>query len=80
MMGVTYTIVEEKYAHANGFRVGYGIAVRAAGTAEGETAHIQTVHDITSDRARLETLVEACNRLGLSTVHLYDVIADFLAQ
>ena len=80
MMGVTYAVVEEKYAHSDGFRVGYGIAVRAIGASGAEPATVQTIHDITSDRARIETLVDDCNRLGLSAMHLYDVVVDFLEE
>ena len=37
------------------------------------------VGNVSSDRAVLEALAERCNRLGLSPLHLSDVIDDFLA-
>ncbi len=79
-MSVTYAVVEEKFAHPNGFRVGYGIAVRAANAAGAAPVVITSVHDLTSDRERIETLVDDCNRLGLDAMHLCDVVEDFLAE
>jgi len=58
----------------------YGIAVYAKSNADGSIKVIQTIHDITTNRARLCALVKQCNLLGLSLLHLNDVIEDYLAN
>lgn len=52
--------------------ISYGIDV-----VENE-AVLRSVKDITTDEARLSGLVDLCNKLQLSPVHLDDVIEDFL--
>ncbi len=37
-----------------------------------------SIHDITSDKDKILLLVELCNRLKLSPLHLRDVVDDFL--
>ena len=78
MSSITYGIIEEHYSANGHARTAYGIAVYADAEADGAATVIASVHDITSDRERLESLVAACNREGLSLVHLYDVVEDFL--
>ena len=41
---------------------------------------IVSVRDITTDKEGLLALAEACNRLSLSPIHLYDVIEDYLVE
>ena len=77
-MTITYGIIEETYSLNRSARTSYGIAVYADATQDGTATNVAAVHDITSDRERLEGLVAACNREGLSLVHLYDVVEDFL--
>ena len=79
-MGVTYAVIEEEYAHLDGFRVGSGIAVCAAEVSGEAPTCLYSIHDITSDRERIEMLVDDCNRLGLADLHLYDVVEDLLAE
>ena len=40
----------------------------------------QNIPDITVSQCGLDELVKLCNQLELSTVHLYDIVEDFLAS
>lgn len=80
MMGITYAIIEEKYDHLNGYRVSYGIAMYSSAKKGKEASLVDSIHDITSDKKKLEKLVADCNRLQLSSVHIVDVVEDFLAE
>ena len=80
MTEVTYTVIEEKYAHRGGFRTAYGIAAYRSAEGVGEKSLIDTVHDITPSKEKREGLVADCNRLGLSHLHLYDAVEDFLSE
>ena len=57
-----------------------GTVVIADAQTGGSTTVVISVHDITSDKEKLSRLVEDCNKLELSSVHLYDVVEDFLAE
>ena len=50
------------------------------GATDGFHTVIQTIGDITTDRDRLSMLVDQCNLLELSPLHLNDVIEDYLAN
>ncbi|MBE6630737.1 MAG: hypothetical protein E7624_07820 [Ruminococcaceae bacterium] len=80
MKSVTYGIVEEKYALHGQNRVAYGIAAYAEAEQNGTATVLASVNDITSDKQKLEKLVFCCNQLGLSELHLKDVVEDFLAE
>ena len=81
MIKVTYGIVEERYTLGNESRVSYGISAYSDDASENGTATIvSSVHDITSNKESLARLVDDCNRLKLSTVHLHDVVEDFLSD
>lgn len=77
---VRYGITEEIYYTENSSRISYGIAVYDNEEEDGTATVIEAVHDITSDRQSLSNLIDLCNRLELSTIHLYDVIEDFLSN
>ena len=79
MMNVTYGITEEVYSLDTERRVSYGIAAYADAE-DGTATIVASVHDITADRHALSELVELCNRLELSLLHLDDVIEDFLTD
>lgn len=79
-MTVTYGITEEVYALGCDRRVSYGIAAYADAELDGTATIVVSVHDITSDKDKLSELVQACNRLRLSTLHLADVVEDFLGN
>ncbi len=75
---VTYGITEEYYSLGTDSRISYGIAAYADAEEDGTATVLQSVHDITADREKLQALVDICNRFKLSTIHLQDVIEDFL--
>lgn len=71
------TVVEwyDKY-----IKIDFGNASDADTDENGMDAIVASVHDITSDRQALIKLVSLCNSLELSTIHLMDVVEDFLAS
>lgn len=80
MNTVTYGVSEEIYSLDNETRISYGIVAYADSKSDGIAAIIASVRDISTDKNRIEFLAEQMNRLELSPIHLYDVIADFLAE
>ena len=80
MMNVTYAVAEEKYVIGNESRISYGIVAYSNTEQEGTATIVASIRDITSDKNRLKKLVDDCNRLELSTVHLHDVVEDFLSD
>ena len=79
MMNVTYGVAKEIYSLGNSSRTSYGIAAYADAEEDGTATIVASVHDVTSDKQALDELVSLCNRLELSTVHLMDIVEDFLA-
>lgn len=73
---ITYILCREAYKSKRSERIAYGIATYAE---DGQTC-ITKLHDITSDKDALAELVDLCNRLQLSPIHLHDVIEDFLTN
>lgn len=53
--------------------IGYGIGCHQ------ENTNI-IIEDITLERNAMTELIDRCNALHLSTIHLYDVIEDFLVD
>ena len=78
MINVAYAISEEKYTFGEECRTSYGIVAYSNVDQDGTKTIIASVRDITSDRDALARLVS--NRLKLSTVHLNDVVEDFLSE
>ena len=70
---IRYKIIEEKCTLENNTYVGYGVSAVSV-----ESDVICTYHDVSTNKEELECLVEKCNKVGLSLVHLGDVIDDFL--
>ncbi len=79
MNNITYGIINEKYCLGNECRQAFGIAVYADADADGTATIIQSVHDISPNEIALKELVNRCNHLGLSPIHLLDIIEDFLS-
>ena len=79
MKNITYAISKEIYAFGNEARTSYGIVAYSDADMDGSKTIVASVRDITSDRVALTKLVDDCNRLELSCVHLNDVVEDFLA-
>jgi len=63
----------------NADRIAYGIAAYAASDSDSSAIVLASVSDICGDKSRAEALAEKCNRLGVSPLHLPDIIEDFLA-
>ena len=80
MMKLTYAVTEEMYALGNESRTSYGIVAYANAEQNGTATIVASIRDITSDKNHLKKLVDDCNRLELSTVHLPDVVEDFLSD
>ena len=78
MTKVTYGMTEEVYASGIEKRISYGIAAYVDAEEDGTATIVAAVHDVTADRQALSGLVELCNRLELSLIHLNDVVEDFL--
>ena len=80
MMNVTYGVTEEIYSLGISSRTSYGIAAYADSEENGTATIVASIHDVTTDKRALNELVSLCNRLELSTIHLLDVVEDFLAS
>lgn len=80
MMNVTYGVTEEIYSLGISSRTSYGIAAYADSEENGIATIVASVHDVTTDKQALDELASLCNRLELSTIHLLDVVEDFLAS
>lgn len=80
MNNITYGLTEEHYSLHRRTRISYGIAVYADADIDGSTTIVARVCDITSDKIKLLNLVNKCNCMKLSLLHLDDVIEDFLAN
>lgn len=74
----TYAIVEERYSFGNTSRTSYGIVALSDPDKDGNATIVASVHDITSDKYAIAALIDDCNRLELSTIHLLDVVEDFI--
>lgn len=80
MTNVTYGVTEEIYSLETSLRTSYGIAAYADSAKDGTATIVASVHDVTDNKQALAELVSFCNRLELSTIHLMDVVEDFLAD
>ena len=80
MKNITYAVSEERYTFGDEVRTSYGIVAYSNAEQDGSKIIVASVRDITSDKASLSKLVNDCNSLELSTVHLNDVVEDFLLK
>ena len=80
MITITYGVSKEIYEWEEKQRIAYGIVVYADIEKDGTATIIESIRDISSDRKAIEELVEKCNRLQLSLIHLGDVVDDFLTK
>ena len=80
MINVTYGVIEEIYSLGISSRTSYGIAAYADSAEDGTVTIGASVRDVTADKQALSKLVALCNRLELSTIHLNDVVEDFLVS
>jgi len=80
MTNIKYCLIEDELVCGDDTRISYGISAYS-GTESEYTPDIRiSVHDITSDKNRIINLINLCNQLELSSIHLHDVIDDFLAD
>ena len=77
MINVTYAIIEEKHSIGDNTRISYGIAAYSNENNDSTATIITSIHDITTDKKKLLDLINTCNELQLSTVHLNDIVEDF---
>ncbi len=77
-LSVCYQIMKELYQDEDHSYITYGIAVYAISKQTKEATPLSVIHDITTDEQRLLSLIEQCNALELSLIHLPNVIEDFL--
>lgn len=68
-----YKMIEGLYSVENETHTGYGIAL------DDDACPNMKFPDMSTNRAEVETLVDLCNSLQLSPIHLEDVVDDFLA-
>ena len=80
MKNITYAVSEERYTFGDEVRTSYGIVAYSNADQDGSKTIVASVRDVTSDKTSLTKLVNDCNRLELSTVHLNDVVEDFLLK
>lgn len=78
MRCVTFGVIEEIHCINGDMRRSYGIAAYADTALDGTATIVASVHDVACDRQRLAAFVSQCNLLGLSLMHLNDVVEDFL--
>ena len=77
-MDITYGITEEIYTLGSDSRTSYGIVAYSNAYTDKTATIVAAVHDITNDKQKLLELVQLCNKLHLSVIHLGDVVEDFL--
>jgi len=80
MNSITYVTVTESYSLGNTSRVSYGIAVYMHAECDGTSAIIASVHDVSTEKDKVDDLVFLCNLHHLDPVQLCDIIDDFLAS
>ena len=70
-----YRVVEKM--PTTGYDKRYGIAVYSL-SPSGKEELLSVRNGLTEDKGGLQNLVDLCNRLKLSPIHLDDVVEDFL--
>ena len=80
MKNITYAVSEEIYTFGDEKRTSYGIVAYSNADQDGSKTIVASVRDVTNDKNALSRLVDDCNRLELSTIHLSDVVEDFLLK
>lgn len=78
MKDIIYGLTEEKHYINSRENISYGISVYDSTTEEGTMAVLKYIGNITTYKDKLTELVNKCNALEISSVHLFDVVEDFL--
>ena len=76
MMKTEYCVVEEKYMVREKEHLAYGIA--EIEVYEDSYSVIEAIHNCCYEKCIIEKIVEKCNRLDISPIHLNEVIIDLL--
>ena len=76
--GKEYEVIGEVQSHEGHDYISYGIAAYADAETCVAKYVIAYVPDVSTNRSAVESLVQRCNILGLSPIHLVDVVEDFL--
>lgn len=80
MTSITYGLTKTEYEYNGKKRVSYGIAVYADAQSEDTAIVVDSISDITPDKAALTELAEQCNSLELSKEHLREIVEDFITR
>lgn len=75
---VAYEMIGEVHTVGDISLISYGIAAYVDAETSDAKRVIAHVPDVSQNRSTLEPLVQRCNTLGLSPIHLVDVVEDFL--
>ena len=78
MNTITYGVSEEIYTLYDQKRISYGIVVYSNADQDGTATIVDSIRDVSSNKEKITRLVNECNRLGLSPIHLRDVVEDFI--
>lgn len=78
MKSVKYETTEEQLLE-NEKVMTYGILVYYYDDISCENTKIVSINDISTYKEQVEKLVNLCNKLSLSPLHLMDVILDFIS-
>ncbi len=70
-----FRVVKEEYREAYGVRAAYGVAVYNK-----EENIVAVVRDISPEREWVQRLAERCEELGVSPLHLWEVVEDMLCE
>ena len=80
MSPIKYGIVDETYSIDSIKRTSYVIVGYSNIDVDGTATIVISVRDVSDDKQKMLDLIELCNRLEVSDIHLYDVINDFFAE
>lgn len=80
MSNIIYGVTEERFINNGAERISYGIAAYSNEEGESLSAILMTISDISADKKRVADLVDMCNNLGLSLIHLEDAVLDLLDE
>ena len=75
---VVYEVVGEPQPSGDSTCISYGIAAYIDAETNNTKNVIAHVRDVTTSKTEIENLVQKCNAVELSPIHLVDVIEDFL--
>ena len=75
---VAYEMIGEVHTFGDQAYISYGIAAYVDAETSDAKRVIAHVPDVSPNRSTLEPLVQRCNTLGISPIHLVDVVEDFL--